>query len=592
MSTVSWIHISDFHFQSGGDKFSQEQVCHALLESVQGVVEAGLSLAFAAVTGDVAFSGQHSEYIEAKTFFHELASVTGIRASDFYFVPGNHDVDRTVHELAHRGGLSTITSSERVDYYIADERIQPLIQRQAGFWSFVDDFTSGQQRQAVSSGLGYVSSVEYSWVKFCILGLNSAWLSGSDNEDRNLVMGERQVIDAISAARALSPHYMIALAHHPLTWLAEWDAEICEARLLRAVDIFLRGHLHTNAVSLTSSPEYPCIEIAAGSGHATRFYGNAYNIISIDLSAGTCSVQVYKYDPKLAKFEATEAVAAPITVPGSIPGTRADLAEAIASAVLGAAPFSGFMAGLLTDQLGEVPILKNGKVSFVLPTAAHEVESDESLSPMTKFLGLRNLLRLGAPTVSLEDRVAANVPAIVDYANSLAAMTETDPSCRARLQGHQQALSRAPRRVGGHRWSLSLFDAYRRDEDWAGLEFSARNLATSPDRVTSRHARSALAEALMHSEEAQKRLEAFVTASELASADDASTSEIVLAAAAAEASHKAPEAAFLVIDTLRAGRSSPQLIDYAQGLAMRIGSLEIRELAEQALRDSTERGEK
>ena len=590
MSVIAWLHISDFHFRTDVDKFSQEQACQALLESVKGAVDKGQRLAFAVVTGDIAFSGQHSEYEEASAFLGELGAATGISASAFYFVPGNHDVDRSVNELAYEGGLSQITSPERVDYYLSEDRSTPLLQRQSEFWSFVDGFTLGQERHALPSGLGYISNVAAASLNICILGLNSAWLSGSENEDRKLVIGERQVIDAIAAARATKPHFTVAIAHHPLSWLSEWDEQICGTRLLPAVDLFLRGHLHSNTVSLTSSPQHPCIEVAAGSSHATRFYGNAYNIVSIDPSAGSCTVQGYKYVPSDARFEASEPVDAAIAVPGSIPGTRTELARAIASAVPAAAPFSGFMAGLLTGQLGEVPILEGESVSFVLPSAADEFVGDEVLSPLNAFLGLRNLLRLGDPNVPLEARISANAAAIADYAASLAMMIEVEPWCAPRLQGQQQTSNTAPTEVGPHRWSLSLLDDYRREEDWAGLESYSRTLAASPDPRTSRLARSALAEALMRSDEPGKRLEALETASELASTDDASTSDIVLAAAAAEASDRAPQAVRLLEEALRAGRRSTQLINYGRELATRVGSLELRELVDEARRDATEQG--
>ena len=588
MLVISWLHISDFHFRTDVDKFSQEQACQALLESVKQAVGKGQRLTFAVVTGDVAFSGQRSEYEEARAFLAELAATAGIGTSAFYFVPGNHDVDRSVNELAYEGGRSMIASPERVDHYLSEDRITPLLQRQSEFWSFVDDFTLGQERQALPSGLGYVSSVTAASLNICILGLNSAWLSGSENEDRKLVIGERQVIDAIAAARATEPHFMVAIAHHPLSWLSEWDEQTCGTRLLPTVDLFLRGHLHSNSVSLTSSPQHPCVEVAAGSSHATRFYGNAYNIASIDPSAGSLTVQGYRYTPSDARFDVSEPVEAAIAVPGSIPGTRTELARAIASAVPVAAPFSGFMAGLLKGQLGEVPILEGGSVSFVLPSAAEEFVGDEVLSRLNAFLGLRNLLRLGAPNVPLEARISANAAAIADYASSLAVMIEAEPGCASRLKGQQQASSTAGAEVGPHRWSPSLFEDYRGEEDWVGLESYSRTRAASPDPRTSRLGRFALAEALMHSDEMAKRREAYETASRLASADDASASEIVLAAAAAEASDQAPQAVRLVEGALRGGQRSMQLVSYGRDLATRFGSIELRELVDDALRDATE----
>ena len=357
------------------------------------------------MTGDVAFSGQQAEYIKARAFLDELVTATGINPPNFYFVPGNHDVDRNLHELAYHGGRAQIDSPQRVDHYLGDrERVAPLIERQAAFWSFVEDFTAGQQRTITADGLGYVAKLELHPLTICLLGLNSAWLSGADGEEMRLVIGERHIINAVDAARALNPHFIIALAHHPVAWLTEWDAASCGARLLPAADFYLRGHLHVHEVSLSSSPADPCIEIAAGSGHATRFYPNSYNIASIDPPTDTCKIQHYRYLPATAQFEMGEPMLAHVDVRGSIPGSRAALAEAIGSEVPEAASFGGFMAGLLTDRIAEIPVLVDGTVSFVVPSAAPEFVDEESLTPMVAFLGLRNVLRLYEPVVPLESQ--------------------------------------------------------------------------------------------------------------------------------------------------------------------------------------------
>lgn len=590
MPTINWLHISDFHFRTGVDKFSQEQACQALLDSVSAAVENGQNLAFAIATGDIAFSGKHAEYGEAKAFLSNLAAASGIEPSSFYFVPGNHDVDQSVNELAYHGGLSTITSPERVDYYLSAFRIAPLLQRQSEFWSFVDDFTSGQDRNTLLGGLSYVSNVTVASLNVGILGLNSSWMSGPVREDKKLVIGERQVIDGIAAIRANSPHFTLAIAHHPLSWLSDWDEQTCSTRLLPAVDFFLRGHLHANTVSLTSSPQHPCIEIAAGSSHATRFYRNAYNIVSIDPSAGSCIVQGYQYIPSDATFKATQPVETAIAVPGSIPGTRADLEHAIASEVPVAAPFSGFMAGLLTGQLGEVPIVDDGSVLFVLPQAASQFVGGEVLSRLNSFLGLRNLLRIGGPSASLEERIKVNVDAIVRYATSLAEMIEIEPECAMRLRGHQHSAGVAAHATKPRQWAMSLFNDLRRDEDWSRLEFYARNLVSSSDQRKSRAARFALAEALIHSDESDKRFEAYETALQLASAEDSSTADVVLAAAAAEACDRLPQAVVLVMNALQAGRRSGQLINYGRDLATRSGNSDLRACVDEALLDGLEPG--
>ena len=571
VTPISWLHISDFHFRAIGDRFSQDQVCRALLQSIHRVVQdSEAALAFVVVTGDIAFSGEPEEYVEARAFLNELVTTTGINPASFYFVPGNHDVNRRLHELAYHGGQAQIDSAARVDYYLADaDRIAPLIDRQAAFWSFVNDFTGEQQRTVTDDRLSYVAKLDLERPTICLLGLNSAWLSGADSEEMKLVIGERQVINAIEAARTLDPHLVIALAHHPVTWLTEWDAASCSMRLLPAVDLYLRGHLHSHQVSLSSTPEAPCIEIAAGASHVTRFYDNSYNIVTIDPSIGSCKIQSYQYRSSSDRFERCDPTFASVVLRGSIPGTRADLAKAIRTAAPEAASFSNFMAGLLMGHISEVPILVDRSVSFMVPSAVSGIVDESTIAPMTAFLGLSNILKLYDSTVSLEMRVADNTQVIGEYAQVMTAMIHEDMSCVSRLKDGQESARTIASPDGTQRWSLSLLRDLRRSGEWGELESFARNLAISSDPAVCREAEAAFAEALMHSDESQKREEAFLIASRLASSENAAEHEILLAAATAEVIGNNEEAARITADALRNGRRSSELIDYARNLRIK-----------------------
>ena len=578
---ITCLHISDLHFQSEGDLFSQDQVCDALLRSIQDVVRDDIHApTLTMVTGDVAYSGKKSEYEKAASFFDRLVSNANIEPSSVFFVPGNHDVDRSMHKLSYYGAKDQIDSIRRVDYYLADsDRISPLIDRQTAFWSFVDEFTSDQHRSRSDDGLGYISRVSLKRPTVCIWGLNSAWLSGDSAENGTLAIGERQIINCIDLSRSHDPHLVIALVHHPISYLTEWDANSCHSRLLPAVDVLLRGHLHSPQVLLSSTPESPCIEIAAGASHSTRFETNSYNIITINPASGTCEVHCYQYRHESAGFDMVGSRTADVTLRGSWPGSRSDLADAIRRVIPEATSFGDFMAGLLVGELSEIPLNTEGTVMFASPTVASELVDDNSLRPIVEFLGLRNLLRLYDPTVSLDARVADNASVVRRFAEDLTKMVSEDPSCVARLQSDQTSSATRTDQHDGRRWSLDLISDLRRSENWDELESLTRKLEVSPDPAVGRVASAALAEALMHSDESQKREEAFTIASELVSTGSPSAHEFVLAAAAAEVMNDEATAVKLIQDALRAGVASSELVDYAEGLSFRIGNRDLRQLA-------------
>src|SRR5947209_7890776 len=89
-NTISWLHISDFHFKSG-DAYDRDKVLNSLLRSLPlhtKQIQPDLILA----TGDVAHSGQGTEYRHATRFFESLLNIVQLDASRMFVIPGNHDV--------------------------------------------------------------------------------------------------------------------------------------------------------------------------------------------------------------------------------------------------------------------------------------------------------------------------------------------------------------------------------------------------------------------------------------------------------------------------------------------------------------------
>ena len=99
--SLTWAHLSDFHFATDKD-WARDEVVQGLLrdlamfagksEPARGAEALGLDLIL--VTGDVAYSGKRDEYDRARAFFDRLASETGVDRARIFVVPGNHDIDR------------------------------------------------------------------------------------------------------------------------------------------------------------------------------------------------------------------------------------------------------------------------------------------------------------------------------------------------------------------------------------------------------------------------------------------------------------------------------------------------------------------
>jgi predicted phosphodiesterase len=573
---IGWLHVSDFHFRASDDPLSQTVAVNALIEDVRDRTHDRAAPSFVVVTGDVAFSGLQQEYEAARPFLDRLASAAGVVRDRFYFVPGNHDVDRSRNRFAYVGASTQLTSEAEIDRALGSLDIRPLFDRQAAFWDFVETFTDGQERTSFISGLAYVASIPVGRHVITLLGLNSAWLSGRNGEEMRLLIGERQIIEGLDMTNAFDPLFQIAIAHHPVEWMSEWDQGVCRTRLFNACDVFHRGHLHQSEVALAGGPDSPCLSVAAGSGHATRFYGNSYNWIELELGTGECSVSAFRLDPAIGRYQPASTITGHIKLRGSLPGSAGDISKAIARLVPEAAPYAGYMSALLVGEKEEVPVRNPSGVDFMIPTVARELAGD-AVRPIEEFLRLRNLLRLYPDGVPLDARMAEHQDVVAGLIQYLQALGPLQNETRERLGSPVLELSPYARPTELPQTVAFLEELQRRGE-WHVLELQAGALLENNDVRVGAIAKALLIEALMHSDETEKRVRAAHMGAELLTDNEATLDEYLLAAASAEVVGEGDRAVEHTAAALNRWPTDPTLRTFARGLATRMGSAALRAL--------------
>lgn len=576
---LTWLHVSDFHFRSSGDSFSQDVACRALMEDAAVRAEEHGPFCFVLVSGDIAFSGQPAEYERAAEFMSALAEHLSIEPRRFFLVPGNHDVDRELHAYSPIGARQVLRSQQAVDQALSDPaRMADLADRQRAYRAFVQGFTDGQERTETPDGLGWVAAVELEPLTVAVAGLNSAWMCGTDGEEKSLLIGERQVISALEIVRGVDPQLVIAMAHHPLEWLTDWDQTSCRNRLLGTAHFLHRGHLHTADVS--TAPQRKCVLVAAGSAHASRFHPNSYNVVSVDLAAGASSVHEYTYRVQDGVFEEAPAIVTPCELGGKIPGTGEELSGAIAAVAPQAAQYAGYMAALLLRQKEEIPMVIDSTVTFVTPTMACDSDPDQVV-PATAFLALRNLLRIHRADVPLGERVAEHAEAMQHFAAWLEKRAQLDEACRARVSevstgpAGDDAGASAPHTV-------ALLRELAACEDWQLLEPQARRALGGSNAALAKLSTRMLAQALMRSDEGPKRQQAAVLAEQLVTDQAAGEEDYLLAAAAFEVNGEPDRSVALTGEAITRWPGSTRLISHARDLMTRTGDDSLRDAIEHA----------
>src|SRR5262249_40953700 len=151
----------------------------------------------------------------------------------------------------------------------------------------------------------------------CLLCLNSSWMCGGDEDENNLLVGDRPVIEALELLRPHAPRLVLGVMHHPYDWMQEHDQRSIAMRLLPACDLLHRGHLHDPASRLVSSiPGHSCVVVASGAGYAGRLFKNSWSYVTAEICEAQCRIETYTYDPDTNDFKPQEPVARPLQLRG------------------------------------------------------------------------------------------------------------------------------------------------------------------------------------------------------------------------------------------------------------------------------------
>ena len=276
------LHLSDFHFRLDR-KWDQDPVLAGLAESIEAFIKDGLEPDVVVFTGDIAFSGKKKEYDEASTWIDEKllpALPTGFDDSRLYFVPGNHDVDRTTVKRSVRAFQKELLNERSQDAIAQtlsdpDER-SPLLKRHTAFLKFAKRFGPVDKQKNVP-WWSTTLPVGDKNVHFC--GLCSSWMSCGEEDHGRLLIGKWQINKLFK--KSPETDVIVVLVHHPWSYLPDFDRSEIESQVHRQAHIVLRGHLHEQRSRVSADPDNACLELAAGSVYDGSDHSNAFQLIEL-----------------------------------------------------------------------------------------------------------------------------------------------------------------------------------------------------------------------------------------------------------------------------------------------------------------------
>ncbi|MCP4702820.1 MAG: CHAT domain-containing protein [Gammaproteobacteria bacterium] len=307
MAVITWLHLSDLHLCSPKTGWDTDRILKALLADLRKMEQKhDLSPDLLLLTGDLAFGQTKDSSLQAQfedvsllledirnSFRHPLA------AENIFPVPGNHDVERDkvlksqseyLERLAgkdHEQARKTINEMLRD----AGPEWQAHVQRLAAYRQFLETVCPHLLQEPDGDGkrLIYAQQRKINGLTLGIAGLNSAWSCGRNQEKGKVWLGGQWQLRTLHK-RLEQSDITLALAHHPLNWLAAPENLMPE--LEQCFNFFLHGHEHHNWVEV--KPRH--VRIAAGACYGETPVQSGYNFVRLDLEKRLGQVWLRRFD--------------------------------------------------------------------------------------------------------------------------------------------------------------------------------------------------------------------------------------------------------------------------------------------------------
>jgi len=503
----------------------------------------GTSADFILATGDLAFSGKAEEYKLAGAFFDALSNASGVPKERIFCIPGNHDIDRDRQKMCFLGARNHLQSQNQIDLLLSPgEDLEMLLKRQENFRAFQTSYFTGQDRTWTQDGLGYVSCLTIGDVRVSIVAMDSAWLAeGGLSDHGKLLIGERQVINAVDLAAQSEPHIVIGMAHHPFHLLQDFDRRCVQNRIERSCLFFHCGHLHEPESRAAGFNSAGCLTFAAGASFETRQHNNSYSFVSLDLVQGQRKISTIQYHPASGKFLFAATEEYPVEIAPSGTCSVEELAQAIRAYSSSLSSWAHYLSALLLGKKSDLPISAPGGNHVFGSYDVLLAESDDELRRKTlNFMAFRNLLRVFYNRVPLSDILNQYGNTVQLYGDALEDRCNADPKLRPRLNEQEKDArtigSAEPQTSFSH--TGALFEELAEAREWGQLRIQAERHMDSVDQTVVLQAKRMLALSLANSSEAADKAAALalyrsLSAENLSEAVDTGNLETLLTDAGA-----------------------------------------------------------
>ncbi len=281
-------------------------------------------------TGDLVGKGKYSSEthnVVSDRFIRPLLKASEIASDRFFMVPGNHDVEQTRLPDALRPVFGNLQNTEAVNGLLDQINSMPYL------WAGLENFNKLREKfvaspRIVTNPLFESYRVTIAGRSVGICAINSAWRASGKANDFDygeLLIGQRQ-LDILSQSVS-DCDFKIALLHHPISWLVQFDQSVTYRHLYSNFNAVFFGHNHMADLAAMARPSGKTFLSNAGCLYQGRNYFNGYTLATYDFDSDKWDVKVREYYEERGVFSASERFAPGGTATFNLGGASAQAAE-------------------------------------------------------------------------------------------------------------------------------------------------------------------------------------------------------------------------------------------------------------------------
>ncbi|WP_338357318.1 metallophosphoesterase [Yeosuana marina] len=305
------LHISDFHLDYKDKEDNVNHVVEPLIKRLEKVIEEKqIDLIF--FTGDLVniggknYSGLDEAFLDfEETLIEPLLKITKLTKDSFFFVPGNHDINRDLDsKISEEGLVKVLVSQESLNNFFKKPE---GIDRIKEYQEFEEYFYKDSKSKIKLSEFQSTFKTKKGDYNVGICCLNSSWRCFDSNSDKGkILIGEKQIIDGLKDLNDCD--LKIALCHHHFDFLQEFDKEIVESLLKQDFNLFFSGHTHRNKAGYIQDPDGQLFSFCASGTLSSsirnpeRKYENGFSTIDYDMENRKIISKFYKAEYPKREF--------------------------------------------------------------------------------------------------------------------------------------------------------------------------------------------------------------------------------------------------------------------------------------------------